>query len=1017
MDVRRQDEPTIRRQLNLRWLIATTIVVAAVVVAAHLWHRRQVVHLATAFIDQADRLEGEGDWGHAAQQLFHYLQIHPEDCGARIRLARTFDRSATNRSEKTRAADLYYQAIETAPEEDRKELRFRLLKVLIETGAFLEAEAEVRKLDANGSDPQAAQLLALALYGQHRSGAFAVTRRSLSVVGDALETALELNPGDVELSRVLAVSVRREPQLLPDRIASLPPEKRESWGDELMDRMVEANPGSADAHLVRYLYRVEAGMGRRSAEDHQAALEEDLAEALKCGANRADVLLAAAKHSLEAGKFYGQRGPDEKSFRYLDEALKYYERVIEVVPGVAAGYLGAGEVYMTRGRTQDAITVWNRGLNACTKGDLVVALRLRSAEVLIAQGHLEEAEKSLHVVERIIGKTAATVNSPTRISWERSSNVLWAKWYIRNNEYSRAASLLKQVVAGQRSLASDLAVTMEAWKLIASIYARIGLWDQAGAAYEQLVMLEPKAVWPRMAAAEAWERAGQIDRAIRGYQGAVAVEDDAEGKIALARALLQQQLLLPANARDWRAFDAALADLRSPKTATRLREPWRVGLLEASGMVARSANQEKREPLLHTAAELCRSAERQFPDSRGLLEALPLAYEQAGCPKDADRVIEKLERQSDAAAVAWLMRARVQLHRKNYDQARETLTAALQRLPPGSHPIVEYELIQVALQEGKLKEAYTQMRALYAKQPANVVLIRQMAELALAAGDMKEVERWEQELLPLDRALAHCYRAARLVNQAKGPDDVKLAESLEVLDKLETERPAWAPVYVVRGMVFSCRGAWNPAADAYREAIRLGDRRVSVYQRLIESLCRSQQFSEAEKYLSELETHGENADVLFSIANLRIAQDRTDEAVAILEKVVQRKPEHVTALNNLATLLAEQASGRAEALEHIDRAIKVAGERPDLLDTKGTILMLAGRTADAVPLLEKAAAASKPDPRYSLHLAVAYGRLGEIEKARNEFRKVSRDDLVRQVLTASDRRSLADLERKLVKGD
>jgi Flp pilus assembly protein TadD len=76
------------------------------------------------------------------------------------------------------------------------------------------------------------------------------------------------------------------------------------------------------------------------------------------------------------------------------------------------------------------------------------------------------------------------------------------------------------------------------------------------------------------------------------------------------------------------------------------------------------------------------------------------------------------------------------------------------------------------------------------------------------------------------------------------------------------------------------------------------------------------------------------------------------------------------------------------------------------------ILVFQGQPADAVPLLQEAAALPQADPRYYFHLAVAYDRAGETDKARAALRTARNRDLTRQVLTPLDRQMLADLEKK-----
>ena len=119
-------------------------------------------------------------------------------------------------------------------------------------------------------------------------------------------------------------------------------------------------------------------------------------------------------------------------------------------------------------------------------------------------------------------------------------------------------------------------------------------------------------------------------------------------------------------------------------------------------------------------------------------------------------------------------------------------------------------------------------------------------------------------------------------------------------------------------------------------------------------------------------------------------------------------------LNDLATVLAERPENRQDASRFVDQAIEISGQRPELLDTKGTICCSDGKPAEAVPLLEQAALSLDADPRYCFHLAVACNpdRAGQPEKAREAFRTASKNHLTRQILTPTDKSLLEELQKK-----
>ena len=77
------------------------------------------------------------------------------------------------------------------------------------------------------------------------------------------------------------------------------------------------------------------------------------------------------------------------------------------------------------------------------------------------------------------------------------------------------------------------------------------------------------------------------------------------------------------------------------------------------------------------AVELLRTAENEYPTSAALLQSLPLAFERAGCPADADRAVANLGKLPGQAFPALLCRFQLCMLRKQYAEAREALKAGL----------------------------------------------------------------------------------------------------------------------------------------------------------------------------------------------------------------------------------------------------------------------------------------------------------------------------------------------------
>jgi len=264
-----------------------------------------------------------------------------------------------------------------------------------------------------------------------------------------------------------------------------------------------------------------------------------------------------------------------------------------------------------------------------------------------------------------------------------------------------------------------------------------------------------------------------------------------------------------------------------------------------------------------------------------------------------------------------------------------------------------------------------------AKSPQERTRIaRTIGDLYLLVRQLAGAELWYRKVLkadpqqfePLARALLH---------QGRGPEAIRLCQT--AADSDQTSRTA-----------------------------------VILTNLLLEAGAKHQYVQQAEPILADaLRRFPNDVNLLYGVGMVRVFEDRYEDAMALLQKVVRLSPQHIPALNNLAVLVAESDGTRPEGLTLIDRAIAHRGHQPTLLDTKGTILMWAGQTSEAVTLLEAAARGSTTDPRHSFHLALAYSELGAKDHARQELDVALKNRLETQILTPTDRKALSALRQSL----
>jgi hypothetical protein len=114
--------------------------------------------------------------------------------------------------------------------------------------------------------------------------------------------------------------------------------------------------------------------------------------------------------------------------------------------------------------------------------------------------------------------------------------------------------------------------------------------------------------------------------------------------------------------------------------------------------------------------------------------------------------------------------------------------------------------------------------------------------------------------------------------------------------------------------------------------------------------------------------------------------------------------------NNLAFHLAQPETA-TEALELVNRAIGELGPHPDLLDTRGVVLVAAGKATQALADLQEAVLA--PSAAKFLHLALAQAEARQPKDAARSLERARTLGMDPAQLPAADKTRLERLEKTL----
>jgi tetratricopeptide (TPR) repeat protein len=912
------------RTLNFRLALITVLLAVVLGPAVYAWHSRELQRTAKVFLERADQLEADEKWIDAANYLRRYLSLCPGDDAVRIRMVRTFDRGAKEGPRSVRAIDIYYQTLGLISSEAEKlALRRRLIEMLLAARRYTEAESEATLLLANDKqDAEALRFRAIAVHRQMHTGAALGRQEARSLKAaqareklrdseqEVFESALKSNPDDIELSAILAGFYRGQDRAIDDKKRELSRVERESRAEQLMDRMVKAHACDANAYVVRYRYYCD--------QKRFAAATDDLRTALRLGPDNIGVLLLAADKASRDG--VEKTGSERDAL--FEQARAYYERILKIRPSDERAYLRLGDLDLGLGHPLKAVETWRRGLREANKESISLYLRLAGA--LVDLQREDDAAAALTALDTLIPLQARRLVAADRAGIECSRDFVRGKWFLLKNDVASAVPLLKRA-ANQGIESTNTPRSYEAWAVLGRIWSAENEWDQAASAFEQASLLLPKSAAYKLAAARAWANAGRFDAAIRYAEQALAMNDASEIRVFLVEVRYRQQCHLQESRRDWQPFCKELAEAERAAQTQPVTGPWRLRLIRAGalaqGVMAESVDKSRVE-----AAKLLHGIEADYPPSPALLRSLALAFEQVGCPADADRVAARIGKMPDQAFSSLLCRFRLCLLRKRFSEAREILQAALKDVP-AERFWIRYALCDVSAAEGRVERASQELTQLHEEFPKSQPVVRRLAEIAWEQGKTNELLRWEESLQKLEGPDGFYWRysrARRLLAATRNVKDKQFQEAEKLVDELQTLRPSCPGVHSLHGQIELRRGNRERAIDAYGNAIRLGEKQTEVFERLIALLYSERRFAEAEEYLAQLQ---EQVPLSASLSGVEILLEKQagqlDRALQTARRGAEGRPNDPTAQVWLGSMLF--AKGKVKDAERAFRkAVEIA---------------------------------------------------------------------------------------------
>src|SRR5262245_8567226 len=665
--------PTLNQKLFLR-LIAVVVVLGG---GLAVLHHVQAQRVPDALLWQANAAAEKGKTDKAIAYMKQYLEFRPDDHDTAIKLADLMVERAVSSKDLSNAHFLYERVLREAP--GRADVGRKLVTLCLRLGRHADALTHAERLLKDA--PTDGVLL-----GQVAE-CYLAQNRPVEARG-ALEKAIAHAPDNVRAYDLLA--------RLLSRLLNKPQEAQ-----AVLDRLVQANPGEAEAFLVRARFLKQENRSDECMRDLDRvfALDPDNGEAL-----------------VMSAEILQGRGEIRRAKEALRDAISLYPKYVQ-------GYRSLSWLELLGGNQADALAMLERGVSVIPDSpELLTPL----ADLWIEQGDLER-------VEGVIQQLEARKDSASRVSYLRGRLLMkQGKW----NDALAVLDALRTEATALPGLAVQLTL------LIAGCHERRGDRDAQVEALKRSLTADPNHLGARVALANAHLSAGRFEDAIKEYQTATRSPFTGLGvQVTYGQLRLSWARVSVAPAEEWTAIGTYLSKLREQHALA--IEPV---VLTSEWLAARGD--------FAGAIKVLREETTHRPGDPRLWSALAGALGRSRGTLAAAEAIG--EGQLAAGDSIELRLARARIWADDLQPGRERRIARLEELSQSAGDAERTRLLAgLAEIYAGLREDEGQRRVvsdLAAGNPQDVSSRRALYSVALKAGDAAAQARWRDEIRRVEGA-------------------------------------------------------------------------------------------------------------------------------------------------------------------------------------------------------------------------------------------------------------------------
>ena len=327
---------------------------------------------------------------------------------------------------------------------------------------------------------------------------------------------------------------------------------------------------------------------------------------------------------------------------------------------------------------------------------------------------------------------------------------------------------------------------------------------------------------------------------------------------------------------------------------------------------------------------------------------LVTAYLEQGNKKEAAKILRSLEKITPAINPE-LRLAQAELYRqeRNFPKSRERLQAVIKDSPAYKNSTL-FQLATVYAEEGNRDQAITTLESLAAQVPKEE-LPKILSTLTTLQFDRN---KGGLAIKTLEKYASQSKELKYLLAEAQARED-RFDAAMATVRELLAAEPQFAAAHYLAGMIHKTENRIPQAETSLQQTVRLTPGFAEAWAELA-GLYKNDPSKAASTLLKALEANPEEPSLLFRLGLAQRSLNQTDKANETWRRILKVQPNHIPALNNLASGLARNPATLKEARELAAHAWELDKKQPASQDAYGWTLVCSGETSKGIPLLEAA---------------------------------------------------------------